>query len=324
MQNETNLDMIETQIIRTFEENVKNNKILGTNPDLMGRKPQDLYNDYIDKTTKKNFNNYLMSSFNDYDNNYIYNICLEVVNEVFNNREITETFKIAYPLIEESYSEEIFDGLTTERVSINNEEKLMSVVVPSKKNITSIACILHEFTHFVSFIHQIDLNKKKYYHEIIPIYIELLANKYIAKIENENTSNKIESSRLDVINWHYVIHPQEVKELLKLLKNPKTPLQKKLIEETYKACPYLKKEHQDYYLTYNKFKAESYGIGYLYAKYLSNRYEDDPKKISEEIQNVILGNKSMDDMLKYFGMTLRNSTIYREVNDDISELRKSL
>lgn len=324
MENETNLDMFEAHLIRTFEHNVKNNILLGTNPDLMGRKPQDLYNDYIDKTTKKNFNNYLMSSFNDYDYDYIYNVCLEVVNEIFNNKEITEIFKITYPYIEESFSEEIFDGLTSEISNNDNGEILRYVAVPSKKNITSITCILHEFTHLISFIHKIDLNKKKYYHEIIPICIELIANKYIAKIEDENTSNKIESSRLDVINWHYVTHPQEVKELLKLLKNAKTPLQKKLIEETYKACPYLKKEHQDYYLTYNKFMAESYGIGYLYAKYLSNRYEDDPKKISEEIQNVILGNKSMDDMLKYFGMTLRNSTIYKEVNDDISELRKSL
>lgn len=75
---------------------------------------------------------------------------------------------------------------------------------------------------------------------------------------------------------------------------------------------------RDYY----RSQAESYGIGYLFGDYLAKRFLDDHDTFQRQISALQGHDKTIQDLLDYYGINLKNYEVYNSVNDTLQLVKQ--
>lgn len=230
-------------------------------------------------------------------------ILLNEVNEFFSRRQISDR-------------ETIIDGCCLVYKNLENNTLESIIDLPNDDNLSSIITMVHEFIHFHIFKHNISLEKKFYYEEILSIYAEKVAAKFIAEMNfQKDFERKIEQTRLECIKWHYIDRIEEENMVKALYQRAKTNhvfnlMDKLFIQEAEKNLPWLKNpEDTIAHDLYQKALAESYGFGYIYGEALSYYDSIDPMTTKNKVKETLNGRITIQNLLNYYDISMNKKTI---------------
>ena len=175
-----------------------------------------------------------------------------------------------------------------------------------------------------------DYNKKRYYEEVLSIYVEKRATELLSQILfNPRLQQMISETRLEAIAWHYDTHEKEIKEFLQEVETVKKvakihPLGALQLMSFEQQIPWIKNaETLRVAEQYRKNLAASYGLGYLYSEALMARYKDDELRTNVKIGETLKGDLSLQGLLDYFGINANNDEVYKIVDKSLEKVRKN-
>ena len=202
--------------------------------------------------------------------------------------------------------------------------------VPDVETSSSVVTIVHEFVHYYIGKMNIDMTKKRYYHEILSIMAEKIAHLVIQLNTREtNFSQKIEESRLEALGYHYSTQLPALEARIKEI----AELRKRAAKGDFMAAVVLAKIEQEIPLTdtpanieilrdYYRSQAESYGIGYLFGDYLAKKFLEDHAAFLRQMYGLQDHEKSIQEVLNYYGINLKNYEVYNSVNETLQLVKQ--
>lgn len=307
----------EMAIISSFDEFIKKGIYIPSNVDLENTKAVRLYRDYIGTVNSIKPKEYLSKDFDVVDRKDVINISYEAIRRIF-GKDLLDEFREFMSTVRLNDGKTILDGVSLRLVNRYNENDIIRVTEVSSIDLSCSAfSIVHEFIHYYISKYNISIERKKYYEEILSIYGEIIAAKLCEEYFGNSIEKKCDETRLEGVNWHYFVHPAEIDEVRKQLR-----LHPEFKEVVFQSVPWLKNNSE--FLkeeNYRKQLADSYGMGYLYARYLSLLASGDSDKVNGKVSDVLSGELGLQDMLNYFGINTKNRTMYDEVNKHIRTLK---
>lgn len=320
------LDGLENTLIESFIFQVKNGKYESKVEILKDPNAKALYDEYINSVIALNPKEYKMKDVIQLSEREFTTLLLEVINRIYGNNYMLDFNDVLEHKIVTNNSDDIFDGVNYNVFEKDGVTKVGSyIVVPNFTHISSIVTLLHEFTHYIVNKYNVSLNGKYYYNELLSIYVEKRVLEIMKEIRIKNSNKEIESTRLESIKWHYKDHKEEVGAVRDIANNLKRAAQydvvaKQQLEDLYGDFPSLRDNFKYVFNYYNNLAA-SYGIGYLYSESLLNKYKEDNKKMDELFNDIIKGNKKIEEVLTYYGISVNNQDVYDTVNKKIRLLK---
>ena len=322
----------EKAIVLGHKIELEEGKIIKGNPDLSNGKASQKYNKFISDVEALNAHEYLVTDFPKIGSKNVIDMSLHIIILLFGEKVVPEAIEFFKRLIPaETRSMACLDGVSLTAENRLTGEKQKMTQVPDIETSSSIVTIVHEFVHYYVGKMNIDLNKKRYYREILSIMAEKVAH-LIVKLNTKepNFSQKIEESRLEAIGYHYKTQLPALEERIK----EHEYLKQHALRGDVFASVVIKKMEQDIPLLdtptnisilrdYYRSQAESYGIGYLYADYLAKRFLDDNDTFKKQISSLQSHDKTMQDVLDYYGISLKNYEIYNSANETLQLVKQN-
>lgn len=255
---------IEIDKIHSFSYKINNDLISKDNVDLCNQKALERYNKFIKLIINKPIIMYTQEHFNKIK----YEECILIFKNIIydllgNNKYINTILKNFISIIEINNSQDPLDGTVLQYEIINNENivnKKYRVIIPGCNTTGSIVCLVHEFIHYISFIQGISINKKPYYYEILSIFAEKYATRYLKGQGRDTEESKIDSIRLSNLKYQNTTIKKQIDDYRLLA-------QRENDENMYNFY----KEYRIFY----KLLSESYGLGYLYSTTMLELYLND-------------------------------------------------
>lgn len=328
--NEKNLiNNTHNDIIMYYQEQCNLGIYEKENIDLNNPIAEGLYNHYIDNICSSNALEFFKNDFAPKETKEITDKTVQIICYIFGEDNfILNEIKNFFQSLIVTPTDLVMDGLCLKgNLKENTNTPYYAVKIPPLTDESVIICLVHEFIHYHCLNNNIDMNRKKYYEEILSIYGEKMAL-YLLEKESNTTdlTRKIENIRLGTIKWHYIDHIAEIEQiknfyqyLCKMNSIPHSGVEesKKEFENNY---PWVKsKKGIETFELYDKIKRESYGIGYLYSENLFQKYLNDKKQLSK-MQSVLKGNTYLQDLLNYYNIIADNKDIYIPVEQKIKRL----
>lgn len=312
-------DNCEYGLIKSFDECVKSGVYVSGNIDLNSGYANSEYKKYIGAVKDINPREYFCDSFDYVDSEKVFDICLYIVCKLFNDElNIVYDFANFVSTINVSHDRSFLNGVALNIANKLDPSKTILITDIASDNLTcSPIGIVHEFVHYYCRKHKIGIERKKYYEEILSIYGELYTAEILDKEFSFGVAKKSDDTRLETIKWHYFDHPEEINQLKEIIRL--MPSSRKIIAE---QCPWIlsekefKKEEN-----YRTQLADSYGIGYLFARYLRLLSLTDEDKVQSKVSDALKGNISLGEMLGYFDIQCKNKSMYEDVKTHIKSLR---
>ncbi len=322
------IDDAHNDIIATYFEKCRLGIFNRENTDLKDAKALKLYKRYIGKICGSNAQEYLKYSFVNMDAREVGQIAMEIIFNIFGyDHTILQEVASFFNCIMVRPSEQILDGICLEAARRDNlKDRFYIVQMPNLDNVSAIVCLVHEFTHYHCLNNDFDVNHKKYYEEILPIYCEKVAMDIIERKHiQKDITRKVENTRLESIKWHYEDRPSEVAYLkgyyqyLKMMSlvDPNAIKERRMLEEQFPWL--LTSEGISKFEEYDKSESEAYGIGYLYAESLF-QYSQNDKSVQERIRKILRLETTLQSTLDYYHISASNDKIYVPVEEKIKRL----
>lgn len=324
MNNKNVYETNEVLFIEEYADAYKKGLTLPTTKDLESKKALNKYTSWIGKLIELKPREYNKDSFEQMNQEDILEISIDIVIEIF-GESFLEDFQDFFKVLIVTNENRILDGLCMHKVNKKNRDISEGFInfIPNIDVITSVVVILHEFLHYLELSRRIDLNKKRYYQEILPLYAEKYSIQYLTKIsKDKDFEKKVESSRVEGIVWHFTYKIKDVEDILQVYDNAKKINDTKTIELLEHNYPFFKTSQgrQDM-KNYFKCLRDSYGIGYLYADALYRKGLIDSKVLKQKLNAIFTHEETLEEVLKYYDISTRNFKIY---DDNIAYLRKTI
>ncbi len=323
-------EQFEIPLLMSHAEDVKNGKLLKDNIDISGGKARNKYNQYIESIKRLNAREFKISAFPMIGTNEVLNIAGSIILYIY-GPEVIPVYEDFLKVLHSTKTDQALNGISVVTLNqITNETKKL-VEVPDMRYCSTAVTIVHEFTYFIFRKLNIDNSKKRYYDEILSIYAEKVANFLITiELGKEGPlfSQRIEETRLEVIAWHYTVGVTEAEKLVreyakcKASKNPTISVLS-YISSVEKELPIVKTpEGRSLLLSYYQNKADSYGMGYLYAEYLFQKSLEDQKQATTQLKRLLNKEQTLQELLDFYNINARNYQVYDAVNQRLELVRK--
>lgn len=286
--------------------------ILPGNIDLKKKAVLEKYNKWIDKIADLKPKEYMTDSIEKIEGNMFSEICVELAINIFGERIINDLEEFIKNL-NVSQTNSLLDGVCICQVD-SQTNKIMDIyaTIPNIDFLSSIVSFLHEFTHYLCQKYGVNLNGKLYYEEILSLYVEKYAVYSLSKNSKDSSFiNKLESTRLEALVWHYKQKLYELEKIFEKYQNLKrnNPSEAKMFEKSISSL-IATSEGRNIIYGYEKCLADSYGIGYLFGDALYRKGLEDEKILRDKILHLIFEDKSLDNLLKYYGISTNNFSLY--------------
>ncbi len=325
-------EQYEVALLMSHAEDVKKGNLLKDNIDIAGGKAHNKYNQYIDSIKRLNAKEFKLSSFPIIGLNEVLNLSGSIIVHLF-GEEVIPIFKEFLEVLYPTNTDQALDGISVTALNqITNETKKL-VEVPDMRYSSTVITIVHEFTHFLLRHLNIDNSKKRYYDEILSIYAEKVASFFMmTELGKEGILffQRIEQTRLEGITWHYTVGVPEAENLVKeylrckQTKNPTISLLS-YTSSVEKELPIIKTaEGRSLLLSYYQNKADSYGMGYLYAEYLFQKFLENPELAKTQLKRVLEKEITLQQLLDFYKINARNYQVYETVNKKLELVRKGI
>ena len=317
-------DEIEKANMMFFAEQAKKGIYIDKIIDLNEKRKKEAYNGYINSIIKANPKEYFIDNKANITINDFTKLSAVFIYEIFGEKYLKDYMElITSKRIITNGSKSILDGVNYVIGStIDSNFRESGICIPDVHHVSSIITLMHEFSHYLCDKYNYNFNKKYYYGEILSIYAEKRAIEVAEKMFHDNEFKQIvEESRLEGIKWHYTEQKQIVDFLKFMYYN--LPVDMNESSDLYTMNPLMANPSDAEYVFkfYEQFAA-SYGIGYLYSESLIAKRKDDNKKIDNFIDQTIKGEKSLDELLKYFGISMGNNEVFQIADDKIKSIAR--
>lgn len=318
----------ETPLIMSFEKDVREGIILPENIDLQSAKARNKFNKYINDIQAVKAYDFKISDFNRVGLKSVSELSLIILIRIFGDKiidDVIEFFRHLHP----SKTTNPLDGISLTIKDTRDNSITNLIEVPDIERSSSVVCIVHEFIHYYFKKLNVDFHKKRYYEEIFSIYGEKVAC-HILEQENieHNFTQKIEEVRLEGITWHYKVQAPTVEDVISLCKsiekNPRPSLGEKInYDKLSRELPIVKTaEGLSILRKYYETLADSYGIGYLYAENLFQKYLEDEQRIFSQIREIQSSELTVQNLLNYYGINAKNYETYNAVNKRLEQVKR--
>ena len=308
-----------SDIIKTFEYDIKKGNIDPEIYDLNDKKAKKNYDNILNVIKMVNPREFKTKDFEKCDKKIMYDVFKYLVDKVYGNYGLN-VFDDFINTIHYQETNQFLNGVTSKIYNKNEHKFLGTITALPNANVTGvIATMFHEFTHFLFNSLGPVIDKKKYYGEILPIFSEKVASQHLEEIFNDKKINdKIESTRLECIKWHYVDNPKQVKDFIELYERSTTFYKCLLAEDNYwvtsKEDILLKK-------SYDENLAASYGIGYIYANMLYEMFKNDENDAKETLKKLYYKDMDLNDTLSRYNISLRNMDVCNKATSNIYKIK---
>ena len=274
--------------------------------DLDEIKQREKYNKYIKIIIAKQIAKYDITSFEKINEAEITKYFMNILNIIFGDiNKISKEIDIFLEnMVINEDTLDPMNGYSLHAVNTITGEEGYNIIIPSMNNLSVISCLSHEFLHF-HFQYNKTECKMFQYGEILSIFAEKLAAEMISKNNDESMIKKIESIRLDTIKWHYKDKVDETNKYKGQIKYLNDIYTKRMIEES---------------LLYENDLSLSYGLGYLYAEHLFQLFIDNPSSVSIQLQKVLYGEESLENLLGYYNISTNNKETFEIAKKKIRKI----
>ena len=318
----------ENNLIKEWYDSSKKGLIYPTTLDFQSQKIVKKFNTWINKVNDLNPQEYFINSMKILGNEMVVKLSLKIIMDIFGkNEDIQQEFFNFFETVTTENLDSLLDGMRlTCYDTTNGNIAFEQTTLPNLNYASSVVAIVHEFAHYFCSKRKLEPAKKRYYNEIISIYCERYAVIFMSQfLQDPEFIKKLESTRINLIVWHQIIHPQEINTVLEEYRNlPKTggtevDLVKSAVEYNF---PWIKTSQGIIAMRgYKKCMADSYALGYLYASALQRMSLVDEANVKKNMQLFFKGEKSLEELLKYYNIASDNYSIY---DDSYQELKKVL
>ena len=102
-----------------------------------------------------------------------------------------------------SESREILEGISLQLIEKANPNNIKRAIeIPDYEHLSSIIALLHEYTHYHCQLMKMDYNQKRYYEEILSIYVEKRAIELLNEFDyKRNGEQKTINFLIWILNW---------------------------------------------------------------------------------------------------------------------------
>lgn len=318
----------ENLLIKEWDESSKKGAIYPTTKDFKSQKIVKKFDSWINKVSDLNPQEYCISSMKTLDTEMVLTLSLKIIIDIFGETtDIQEEFLSFCKTIVNENLDSLLDGQhLTGYDTTNGNVVYEQTSLPNLQYTSSVVAIVHEFAHYFCSKRKLDPTKKRYYWEIIPIYCEKYAVRLMSKfLQDPEFLKKLESTRINSVVWHQLIHPQEINKVIEGYRNLQkmTGMQARLLKTaTEEKIPWIKTSQGIQAMRgYKKCMADSYSLGYLYAAALHRMGSVDERNVKNNMQLFFKGEKSLEELLSYYNITTENYSIY---DDSYQELKRIL
>lgn len=322
----------ENGIIESFGYDVETGKINPTIKDLQLDSAQKKYQKYIKKIIELKPREFFIDSIPKTESREdFFKMAYYLVLQIFGKEYLSEFSELVRDKLYVSNSKEILEGISLQLIEKDNPTNIKRAIeIPDFDHISSIIALLHEYTHYHCQLMKMDYNQKRYYEEILSIYVEKRATELLSQILfNPRLQQMISETRLEGIVWHYDTHEKEVKEFLQEVDEVKKfakvhPLAALQLMSYEQQIPWIKTPATIRTAEqYRKNLATSYGLGYLYSEALMARYRDDELRTNAKVGATLSGDLSLQGLLDYFGINANNDEVYAIADKSLEKVRKN-
>ncbi len=322
----------ENSIIESFGRDIESGLVNPNIQDLEETKAKRKYQEYIEKVIKLRPREFFIESIPEAPNQQeFFKIAYYLVFKIFGKEFIPEFTDLVRDKLYIANSREILEGISLQLISKDNPNEIKQAIeIPDFIHISSIISLLHEYTHYHCQLMKMDYNQKRYYQEILSIYVEKRATEELAEIlANPKLKQMILETRLESIAWHYNTHPQEVVSLLLTVAELErvarvNPFAKMQLQHYKDNIPWLKDEKTIRVAEQHRENLQaSYGIGYLYSESLLAKYKDDERRTNAKVASTLKGDLKLQELLNYFGINASNDETYENVDRNLEEIKRN-
>lgn len=190
-----------------------------------------------------------------------------------------------------------YDLPTIEHIHISEQLSSIEVVATSHEYIHALLSdySTYNFNRIMSNYH---------YKELLSILIEYISVYELSKLlKEENLPEKHNIIRLHT-NQEHIIAEEKNKAMLPTIERQASPI----IVQAYKKC-----------LNHSAHNSFGYIASDIYATRLFELFQDDPKTLLNIFKSIINGEKSINDLLNYYGISLRDkatiNTYYKRLDN---------
>lgn len=276
---------------------VKNGEFIPSPIELKNKSNLDRYNKFKEEVISINPIDYKIHEFSKLRQIDVIELFSTIVFMIFGDNEkikLELTNFISSIQIRESIYNSPLDGTCNKAVNKDTGDVILYPSLPSLDNSSSIICMLHEFTHYHMQYNNISLENKKYYTEILSIYLEKIGLDFLEKLEIEQgITRKIENVRLDCLKYHFKTKEIELSKLYRILRN-NNPASKEILDAI------------NIHRQYSNGLTDAYGFGYIYAENLLQMRLTDKNITDNKIIQVMNSEISIQELLDYFGISIKN------------------
>lgn len=308
-------------ILKSYEYSISNGIIDPKIYEFEDKKSKRNYDQIINMIEYVNPKEFKTTDFNSITKEEMFEIFCIVVEKVFGDYGVSK-IKSFIESFQYQDTNEIFNGVTSKIYdSIKKEFVGVIVAMPKAKVTAIVVTMFHEFTHYLFHEFDYNFNGKKYYVEILPIFSEKVISSFIEDaLKEKNFTKKIESTRLECINWHHNINPKLVDSFINLY-TKNNYLKNNIFNENSLHGWIKSPKGIELKKSYDKNLKASYGIGYTYASMLYSRYIDDEKSVKDTLKRIYEKDITIQDALDKYNISLRNRVGCSEVTNNIKSIK---
>lgn len=217
--------------------------------------------------------------------------------EEYNSLLTLEPISNPFDAVLETSIEEIYELPKVKHIHISDSLSSIEVVATSHEYIHALlsAYSTYDFNRVMSNYH---------YKELLSILIEYISVYELSKLlKDDMLVEKHNLIRLHT-NQEHVIASEDNRQMLPILEQKASPL----IVSAYKKI-----------LDYSEHNSFGYITSDIFATRLFELFQDDPKTILSIFKAIIDGHKSINDLLNYYGISLRDketiNTYYKRLDN---------
>ena len=287
-------------------------------------KAERKYNENIKKLISLNPTEYFISEIPAIEKNEFIELSNLIAHDIFGDKNMDEFNDLVSFKLKTNGSNMIFDGISSDTMNLITGERIRNIEIPDFYHVSSIITLLHEYTHYHMQLRNDIIEKKQHLNEVPSIYVEKLATRKLKELlKLSDLEQKIQETRLEVIVWHYVTHPEEVIKFINMYKNIKNNQSfPEMVMKIEKECPWvMTNESQRMFNMYRKSIAASYGLGYLFSESLLNKYEEDELTATKKLMEAVDRDITLTELLDYYKINATSNKTYETVNKTLDKVK---
>ena len=276
--------------------------------DLDRKKAKDNYSNFVNTILNEKIECYGFKSFNEIELAEIKEKFTEFTLYLYGNTEdIKQEINDYFNMVITTNSSEILSGTVYEIIPPYSKNKQIMVEMPNLKYDVIIVNLCASF-HF----YHMALQKKHYkvfeYGEIIRLFTARLVSYILEQTYKiEGMQQKVLSTKLDDLRWHY---KENMPDLINMLAITKT-----ISEPEYLIAQQI----ADYY----NAEMKQLGLGFIYSENLFKEYMDNPKVFLPILRNALLDSNELINVLRAYNINAENEQVFKTATNNMQyTLRK--